>query len=229
MNLISIIVPIYNAETYLGQCIESLINQTYENIEIILVNDGSNDNSLKICNEYAEKDDRITVINQVNKGVSVARNAGIDNAYGQYITFVDADDYVIDDYCKILMDCMNKINVDLVYVGQYLLRNNQLIQINKRMKDGFYLTKDILKDMIDDGNMCGFLLHSSCAVMYKAEIIKNCNVKFDSALKYNEDGYFNLMYCLNSKFVYIMQNRYLYIYRVNNNSASHKFRCWCQV
>lgn len=221
MDLISIIVPVYNTETYLEQCIESLINQSYENIEIILVNDGSSDNSLKVCREYAKEESRIKVIDQVNKGVSAARNAGIDNACGQYITFVDSDDYVFNDYCKILMNFMNKNNVDLVYGGQYSLSNSKLIQINNRLSDGFYLANDILKDMIDDGNMSGFLLHSTCAVLYKTEIIKNDNVRFDPMLKYNEDGYFNLMYCLKSSAVYIIQKKHIYVYRVNDSSATH--------
>ena len=93
-SLISIIVPVYNVEKYLNECIDSIIAQTYSNIEIILVNDGSTDASGKICDEYAEKDGRIKVIHQVNAGLSAARNAGMAVATGEYLYFVDSDDYV---------------------------------------------------------------------------------------------------------------------------------------
>lgn len=100
---ISVIVPVYNVENYLRRCIDSLLNQTYRNLEIILVNDGSTDTSLQICNEYAQKDARITVINKPNGGLSSARNAGLDAATGDYIGFVDSDDYVgVEMYERLL-------------------------------------------------------------------------------------------------------------------------------
>ncbi len=96
-ELVSIIVPIYNVSEYLERCIKSLINQTYKNIEIVLVNDGSTDNSLDICKKYQNKDKRIVVLDKTNGGLSDARNYGIERAKGQYITCVDSDDYVTDD------------------------------------------------------------------------------------------------------------------------------------
>ena len=210
MDLISIVVPVYNAEKYISNCIKSLCNQTYTNIEIILVNDGSTDSSLEICHLYSEKDNRIKIINQSNRGVSAARNTGIYAAKGAYLTFVDSDDYVMDNYCDILIELINVNNVDFVYCGQYSLCNGLFAKIHGRKKDGVYLTSDILKIDIDDGNMSGFLLHSACAVLYKMEIIRNSNIVFDESIKYNEDGFFNLLYCLNSHSIYI--NQYIYIY-----------------
>ena len=93
-NLITIVVPIYNSSKYLSRCINSIINQTYQNLEIILVNDGSTDNSLDICNEYANKDNRIKVIHKDNSGAAASRNVGINHAMGNYIAFVDSDDYI---------------------------------------------------------------------------------------------------------------------------------------
>ena len=93
-KLISVIVPVYNAEKYLKECVESLINQTYINLEIILINDGSTDNSIQICNEYADYDSRIIVVDKLNEGVSKTRNLGIEIAKGDFITFVDSDDYI---------------------------------------------------------------------------------------------------------------------------------------
>ena len=93
-KLISVIVPVFNVEKYLEKCIESIRNQTYKNLEILLINDGSTDKSLEICNKYLEIDDRIVLLNKENGGLSSARNFGIDNAKGEYITFVDSDDFI---------------------------------------------------------------------------------------------------------------------------------------
>ena len=100
MELISIIVPVYKAEKHLSECIDSIISQTYENFELILIDDGSPDNSGKICDEYAEKDKRIRAIHKENGGVSSARNTGLDNASGEYITFIDSDDFVDKQYLE---------------------------------------------------------------------------------------------------------------------------------
>lgn len=100
--LISIIVPVYNVEKYLSYCLDSIIQQTYDNLEIILINDGSTDGSKSICEEYLKKDQRISLINQKNKGLSGARNTGLDNCIGEYITFIDSDDYIVNDYIEYL-------------------------------------------------------------------------------------------------------------------------------
>lgn len=116
--LLSVIIPVYNVEKYLAQCIESIINQTYSNIEIILINDGSADGSLEICESYARIDDRIKVIDQQNKGVSAARNLGVQICKGQYLSFVDADDFVNQDLYKKCSDQINSLSLpDLLFFG----------------------------------------------------------------------------------------------------------------
>ncbi len=111
--LISVIVPVYNSEPYLSRCIESIILQSYKNLQIILVNDGSPDNSGKICEEYAKEDNRITVIHKENGGLSDARNKGIDIAKGEYITFVDADDYISLNFIEVLYECIKQNDADV--------------------------------------------------------------------------------------------------------------------
>ncbi len=113
-KLISVIVPVYKVEDYIGKCIESLIAQTYKNIEIILVDDGSPDSSGDICEEYAKKDNRIVVLHKENGGLSDARNYGLERAHGELIGFVDSDDYINENMYKILIDTMNKTNADIV-------------------------------------------------------------------------------------------------------------------
>lgn len=112
-ELISVIIPIYKVEKYLSDCIESIINQTYKNLEIILVDDGSPDNCGKICDEYAQKDDRIIVIHKKNGGLSDARNAGIDICKGDYISFVDSDDFVSPFFVEILFKGITKYDADI--------------------------------------------------------------------------------------------------------------------
>ena len=116
MSKISIVVPIYNVENYLPRCIESLIRQTYQNLEIILVNDGSTDSCLSICNYYSKKDKRIVVVDKTNGGLSDARNAGIEIAHGNYITFVDSDDYVSEHYVSHLYEAIVSANADISIV-----------------------------------------------------------------------------------------------------------------
>lgn len=113
--LISVIIPIYNVEAYLRECIDSVINQTYKNFEIILVDDGSTDSSGKICDEYVEKDDRITVIHQKNGGPSKTRNTGIENANGKYVYFLDSDDYIENNSLEVLINTAESNDADLVF------------------------------------------------------------------------------------------------------------------
>lgn len=131
-SLISIIVPIYKVENYLEKCIESILNQTYKDIEIILVDDGSPDNCGKICDEYAKKDKRIKVIHKQNGGLSDARNFGIDLATGEYIIFVDSDDYIDRNMCRILLNYAKKYDADIVSCNFKDVYVNNVEKINKQ-------------------------------------------------------------------------------------------------
>ena len=116
----SIIVPVYNVEKYINECLSSLINQTYKNIEIVVINDGSSDNSLSLIEEYSRIDDRIRVIDQKNMGLGYTRNVGIDNAVGDYILFVDSDDYISLNTCEEIEAVLSYNNeVDIIVLGSY--------------------------------------------------------------------------------------------------------------
>ena len=112
-ELISIIVPIYNTDCYLRQCLDSIINQSYKNFEVLLINDGSVDDSVMICKEFAEKDSRICYFEKENGGVSSARNLGLKNVKGNYITFVDSDDWVEENYLEVLYNALKENEVDI--------------------------------------------------------------------------------------------------------------------
>lgn len=130
--LVSIIVPIYKVEKYLPTCIDSIISQTYKNIEILLVDDGSPDNCGRICDEYAVKDNRIHVFHEANKGVSVARNIGLDNANGEWISFIDPDDYIDNDFIEYLVSIMHSTGADISYCGyRYLDEEGNILKREK--------------------------------------------------------------------------------------------------
>lgn len=148
-DLITVVVPVYNVEKYLKKCIDSIINQTYKNIEIILVDDGSPDNCGKICDEYAKNDQRIKVIHKENGGLSDARNAGIDVATGEYITFVDSDDYIEENCIEFLYDDIIKDNTDMA-IGLHIVRYDDGTVIRKRTKKTILEPKETLKRILYD-------------------------------------------------------------------------------
>lgn len=127
MKKLSVIVPIYNVEQYLRRCVDSIINQTYSNLEIILVDDGSPDNCGKICDEYASIDNRIIVIHQKNGGLSAARNAGMNISSGDYIGFVDSDDYISNDMYKDLIGIMERNDLDIVSCNAFIAKGDNII------------------------------------------------------------------------------------------------------
>ena len=126
---ISVIVPVYNVEDYLDRCINSIVKQTYKNLEIILVDDGSTDSSYKICNEWAKKDERIKVLHNKNEGVSKARNVGIDASTGDFIAFVDSDDYIEETMFEKLLDKQKTNNSDIVFCRVNQINNNKTKRI----------------------------------------------------------------------------------------------------
>lgn len=139
--LISIIVPIYNVDSYLRKCFDSIISQTYSDFELILVDDGSTDDSPKICDEYARKDDRIIVIHKKNGGVSSARNAGLDIAKGKYIGFVDPDDYIVSEMYECMVNAIEKYKSDMVVCGYDYIDENGNVTRPYKVKGDEKLTQ----------------------------------------------------------------------------------------
>lgn len=222
MDLVSIIVPIYNAEKYLEECIESILNQTYENIEVILVNDGSTDNSLSICKKYKKNDDRIVILNKINTGVSDSRNEGMKKSSGKYLCFVDSDDTIDNKFVEIMIKELSETGTDVVFCNYMYNYEGKLIKKKPRLKTGVYQIEEIKHKLIDDGTMSGILFGTVWGAIYKRDIIKKNNIEFYREIKYNEDGIFNIEYCLNSKKIRVISDEYLYFYRQTDQSASKK-------
>lgn len=208
---VSIIVPVYKVEEYLPRCVDSLIGQTYKNIEIILVDDGSPDNSPKMCDEYATKDSRIRVIHKENAGVSEARNTGIDSAKGDYICFVDSDDYVSECMVEKLISSANENDSDMVVVsGYYKAYTDKIIEVRSGN-----IEKKCNKDFsVFFGGTNSF--RSSCTTLYKRDTIKD--IRFNSNLKIAEDFLFVIQAMKKSKTISSVDDC-LYYYFINDASV----------
>ena len=209
----SVIVPVFNAEKYIGRCIESILNQTISDIELILIDDGSPDNSGVICDEYALKDSRIKVFHQKNGGVCVARNTGLEHATGEYISFVDSDDYLESNALEILYNDIINYNAD---VSCALMTSDSNCNKNN-LKKGTYEVwcgNDALKNALLDNRFT----YSSCAKMFKKDLINN--IRFEEGRKIHEDSFF-VFCCFFEQPTVVVRNVGIYNYENNPNSASH--------
>lgn len=213
---ISVIIPVYNGEKYLKACIDSIINQRYKDLEVIIVNDGSQDKTREICNAYLEKDKRIRLINKNNGGVSSARNKGIEVANGEYIIFLDSDDWVEKDFFEKINYIHNK-NIDLFIYGINKINKSSR---NRKIEEGgrfLNLQTDIV-EMIKSEN-----INSPVNKIYKREIIIKNNILFYTELNLAEDFVFNIEYILCVSNIYKINDK-IYNYRINqSNSLTTKY------
>lgn len=179
-ELISVIIPVYNVEKYLNKCIDSIVNQTYKNLEVILVDDGSLDKSSQLCDEWAKRDNRINVIHKVNGGLSSARNYGLKISKGEYISFVDSDDWVDKNTYQELL-CHTKKDIDFVSFGVLEEYDTETYQILNSNNYQIYKQKQIFNRILDDNSVAGYV----CNKLFKRSIIGN--EKFDETLMSCED------------------------------------------
>lgn len=217
--LVSIIIPIYNVEEYLDKCIISVLSQSYRNIEILLINDGSTDNSKLICEKYKKKDRRISIINTVNRGVSHARNIGIKCSKGKYLLFIDSDDDIEITYVEKLLISILESNSDLSFCY------SKFIYSEKEKVDLFGLEniKVLTKNIKNDFALLEFVFYRIWGILYKADIIKNNNIFFKEFLLIAEDHIFNYEYLKYSK-VYNFVDEYLYNYYIRKKISLSKYK-----
>ncbi|WP_294368366.1 glycosyltransferase family 2 protein [uncultured Clostridium sp.] len=229
MELISIIVPVYNVEKYLNQCVNTLINQTYFNIEIILVNDGSTDKSGSLCDELSKRDNRIKVIHKKNEGLGLARNTGLEYINGKFVTFIDSDDYVDTNLIEELYYNLKNNNADTCIGG--FKRVNDLGKIifkesyEKNTYEDNYIKNNLLMKMLGSSPEKSDAIRMSVwNVLFSVEIIKNNKLKFVSERKFiSEDIIFDIDYYQFAKKVVIIDT-VAYNYRVNNESLTRKYK-----
>lgn len=222
--MISVIVPAYNVENVLHYCIDSILNQTYKDFELILVDDGSTDKSGKVCDEYTKKDFRVRVFHKENGGVSSARNFGIDNAKGEYICFIDSDDYVNEDYLESLIRTKNKYpesgNIWCCFttVNSYG-RNPQNSNCIKSDKDCVEFDRSQIMTLhekwLDAGPVCK---------LYSKEVIVKNRIRFNESISLGEDLIFNFEYLDKTNDQIIVKNVSLYNYvQTSDESLSTKY------
>ena len=222
---ITVIVPVYNVENYLNKCLDSLINQTYKNLEIIVINDGSTDNSGIICQEYAQKDNRIIYIEKENGGQAEARNMGLDRMTGTYVTFVDSDDWVEPNYVEVLYKKLLEYCADIA-VGNYYSYNEQEGIFYFHIFGNSYYEKvydnvSIFENFYESEHMKNFALICVGGKLYKSDLFRE--LRFEVG-KLGEDGYLNQkIYLLAEKTIYL--NAGLYAYRQREGSSS---RSWTE-
>ena len=216
--LISVIVPVFKAETYLEKCVNSILNQTYKNLEVILIDDGSPDNCPTICDNLSKLDSRIKVIHKQNGGVSSARNAGLKIATGEFLTFVDSDDYILPDFIEKSAANITK-NTDLIVAG------HTVIDDEKNVKKITLKTQNNANIMQNIENFMQFLIDGHFDVLvdklYKRSLI---DFVFEEGLRLGEDRVFNLNYFSKIKGSIETVDNAGYIYVFNTNSACHQKR-----
>ncbi|MFS0620666.1 glycosyltransferase family 2 protein [Priestia megaterium] len=222
--LVSLIIPVYNAESHIAKCLDSILKQSYKNIEVVLINDGSTDNSAKICEEYVKKDQRVKFFEQKNSGPSSARNFGIEVSQGKYIQFIDSDDQVDSNFTKKLVSGMSK-SVDLSICGYRtydLDKGNILTQDKTPWMDGILSKEEFI-------NNFGVFYKNSIInppwnKLYVTQIIKTNKLKFDKNIKNGEDLLFNLEYLELCRKISFSKDALYSYFRIDTNSLTKNFK-----
>ena len=215
-KLVSVIIPAYNIEDYIGRCLDSIISQTYKNLEIIVVDDGSWDYTGEILDNYAKKDRRIKVIHKENGGVSSARNKGIEAAEGDYIGFIDGDDLIEPEMYKTLVDLLEEENADIAHCGYQMVFPDRIDYYHNTGKKKIQTTEEGLKDLLSGEMIEPGLVNK----LYKKELIKNC--RLNETVKINEDLLMNYqLFKLSQKSVYYDITPYSYMIRSSSATGAN--------
>lgn len=229
--MISIIVPVYNAAEYLNKCVDSLRNQTFSDLEIILVDDGSTDESGKLCDDLAGVDSRISVVHKANGGLVSAWKAGVEASKGEYLSFVDSDDWVDTDMIEILFEASSKGRLNEIISSDYVIerraKDGSLSQeyVYQLLKPGDYDRASIEKDIIPKllGNENRFITVSRCMKLISSELIKN-NMKYsDESIGMAEDMTVIIPAILDAERIVVLDHKAFYHYLLVNESMAHKY------
>ncbi|MBQ3599721.1 MAG: glycosyltransferase family 2 protein [Lachnospiraceae bacterium] len=216
---VSIIIPVYKAEKYIKRCVDSVLAQEYKDLEIILVDDGSPDNCNSICDDYARKDERVKVIHKKNEGVSKARNSGLEQITGDYVQFVDSDDYLKPQMTKMLVEAMEREQADLVVCG-FMEDNLNFSRISKmEEKPGIYKKEQILENITRNP----YSLHYGVLwnKLFRAEHLKK-HLYFQAHMNFGEDFIFNLHYLKYAKKIAVIEEPLYFYVRYNEDSLMYQ-------
>ncbi len=227
MSRISVIVPVYRAEKFLNICIDSILNQTYQDLEVILINDGSPDSSGSICDEYMKKDDRVKVIHQKNAGVSAARNAGLECAMGEYITFVDSDDFIQPQMYEKMIEYAQEYQCDLVMCDCIKVDSGGRKTVySHNIRGGYYNEDQLYREyylhllIMPSIEYPATISNCLCLFRNKGEQLP----RYEVGVRYSEDWLFGCQIMLQAHSFYYMKGQTYYFYNCSNqHSATHIF------
>ena len=233
MSKVSIIIPVYNAEKTLCRCLDSLVVQTYEDVEIILVNDGSVDSSRNICETYRDKYSQIILINQENAGPATARNVGIDSASGKYISFVDADDYVECGMIEEMVNAAETNHAEMVICGYDQEHSGVIVKHEYKYDAGLYVwegARKIAIDLISDVSAKRIPPYSPVRMILK-DVLENPQIRYAKGMIRSEDYYFFVQLHFRIKRLYLLGDKPLYHYIEVSNSVTHRYvpKYWSSV
>lgn len=224
--ILSVIVPAYNVENYIEQCILSICNQSYNDFEIILVDDGSTDSTGNICDIYAEKDPRIRVVHKLNGGLVSARKTGLSVAQGEYVVYVDGDDWIAKEMFEELLNCARNEKVDVVISDFVSVLGDQETLLTQNMEYGFYdklkLTQDVYPYMLCGKEYFSFGFQPSlCSKLFKRSLISKYQNEVDNRIRLGEDAACVYPLLLEAESIFYLKEKYVYYYRMRETSISH--------
>jgi len=217
---ISVIVPVYKVEKYLSLCIDSILNQTFADFELILVDDGTPDSSGKICDEYQKKDSRVKVFHQKNKGVSAARNLGIENAVGEWILFADADDWADNEWLQSYADYFSDDD-DIIFQG--VIAEMESGQSVRSLTSGRYVNENVGKGILHVLNEINFTYNATWSKIFKRKIIQEQHIRFDTNMSLGEDMVFTSLYCCFIKSIRLLPEEHYHYMQCHGNLTVAKW------
>lgn len=217
-SLVSIIVPIYNAEKYLNRCVDSILKQDYQNFELFLMDDGSKDSSGEICDAYAQKDPRVRVVHKENSGVSDTRNRALDMIQGEYVQFLDSDDWIVPEATRLLVRSMEQYQCDMVIADFYRVSGERLAQKGDIEEDRVMNRQEFAACMIE--NPADFYYGVLWNKMFRREIIEEHKIRMDVSISWCEDFLFNLEYIRHASSFYALQVPIYYYLKRKGSLAS---------
>ncbi len=218
---ISIIVPVYNAEAGLNRCIDSILKQSYRNFELILMDDGSTDQSPAICDSYADQDPRVRVVHKPNSGVSDTRNQAVQMARGKYLQFVDSDDWIMEDATGLLAGMMKEKKCQMVIADFYRVIGERVSQKGCITREGLLTTEEFAAEMLQ--NPADFYYGVLWNKLYDRRIIVDRQVRMDPAISWCEDFIFNLTYLKNCRSIYVLKVPVYYYVKTKGSLVSQNF------
>jgi glycosyltransferase involved in cell wall biosynthesis len=223
MPKITIIVPIYKAEKYLNRCVNSILSQTFKDFELILVDDGSPDNCPMICDEYSVNDKRVMVIHKQNSGVSSARNCGIEVASGEYLMFIDSDDYIDSDMIEVMLNT-TRVKTDYIIAGLSMetYKNGNIVRCDLyKMQNKEYNVRTLFEALESDYPL--ICISGPCCKIFKRKIIEENNIRFCEDMTLGEDTYFNLEYLEHCDSIIALSKEFYHYTRENDDSLFTKY------